>query len=73
MKNFIQKNSGYIILSMMLVGMFTLGLGLDWDQSQIAWRGKVSGRVIGAGATLLGGGLLWLCTSTWFGSSKRND
>lgn len=60
MKKFIEKNSGYIILSMMLVGMFTLGLGLDWDQSQIAWRGRVSDGVITTGAALLGGGLLWL-------------
>jgi hypothetical protein len=64
MKNFISKNLGYIILSMMLVGMFTLGLGLDWDQSQIPWRGRVSGWVIGTGATLLGGGLLLLKLNT---------
>lgn len=61
---FIRKNLGYIVLAMMLTGIFTLGIGLDWDQSQIAWRGQVSGWLIGAGSVLFAGGCVLLLTNT---------
>lgn len=61
---FIKKNLGYIILAMMLIGIFTLGTGLDWDQSQIAWRGQVSGWLIGAGSVLFAGSCVLLLTNT---------
>lgn len=67
MKNFIRKNLGYIILSMMLIGMFGIGLGLDWDQSQIAWRGQASGWVIGAGSVLFVAGIALLVSNTGSG------
>lgn len=60
MKNFISKNKGYIILSMMLVGMAALGFGLDWDQTQVKWKEKFVAPLIITGAGLFLGGCGWL-------------
>lgn len=71
MKKFISNSRGYIILSLMLIGVFALFLGLDWDQSQIPWRGKISWLPIALGAAMFLGGCAWLATATW-GDNKRN-
>lgn len=65
MKNFIRKNSGYIILSMMLVGMASLGFGLDWDQTQVKWKEKFVAPLIVTGSVLFLGGCTWLYSNTW--------
>jgi hypothetical protein len=62
MKSFIFENRGYIILSMMLVGMAALGFGLDWEQTQIQWKEKFVTPLIITGIALFGGGCAWLLT-----------
>jgi hypothetical protein len=65
MKKFIEKNAGYIILSMMLVGAAALGFGLDWDQTQVHWKEKFVVPLIVTGSALFLGGCAWLATGTW--------
>lgn len=64
MKNFISKNLGYIILAMMLIGIFGIGLGLDWAQSQIPWRANASTGVGITGWSLFAGSIVLLLTNT---------
>jgi len=60
MKKFIQDNEGAIIACMMLSGIFILGIGLDWDQSQITWRGNIAWLPIALGSVLFAGACIWL-------------
>jgi len=60
MKKFIQNNTGAIIACMMLSGMLILGIGLDWAQSQIAWRGNIAWLPISLGSVLFAGACIWL-------------
>jgi hypothetical protein len=62
MQKFISENRGYIILSMMLVGMAAIGFGLDWDQTQVHWKEKFVWPLLVTGVLLFGGGCLWLAT-----------
>jgi hypothetical protein len=64
MKKFIIKNLGYVILSMLLIGLAVLGFGLDWAQSQITWKANASTGLIVTGATLFAGGILLLATNS---------
>jgi hypothetical protein len=60
--NFFQN--GTTIGVMMGAGGISGFVGLDWDQSQIAWRAAASGWVMGVGFGLFGIGCLLLAIAS---------
>lgn len=58
------KSKGFWIAAAMVAGLAFIGIGLDWDQSQIAWRGRASTGMWITGGILFLGAFGYLCTLT---------
>jgi hypothetical protein len=71
MRNFISRNKGYIIASLMIVGGVLGFMGLDWEQSQIISKANASVPMMVTGGAMFVAGAFWLATSTWGRRTKQ--
>jgi predicted benzoate:H+ symporter BenE len=58
------KNSGTLIAIFMVAGLFIFGIGLDWEQTQVAWKMPFSTPMMIIGGILFALGFGWLCIGT---------
>jgi amino acid transporter len=58
------KNAGVIIAILMIAGMSIFFVGLDWDQTQIAWKVPLATPLMVIGGAMFVAGFVWLCAGT---------
>ena len=62
--DYISKNAGTFIAILMVGGMAILGFGLDWDQTQVAWKVPLATPLMIIGGAMFLGGFIWLWAGT---------
>lgn len=63
MKKFIQKNASVLIAVGMVAGIFILFFGIDWQQTQVAWKVPLATPLCIIGGAMFVGSFIWLCAA----------
>lgn len=57
-------SKGWFIATLMILGITMIGFGIDFDQTQVAWKVPLATPLWITGGVLFAAGFILLCTNT---------